>query len=326
MRRTKIEPDNTKPLARGVAMKLNSPLDRRDFLKTSLAGAGLMLTAPLTGLAQTEPVKPRAASDRVLLGKTGIRCSYLAQGTGFNGYRRSSDHTRMGQEKFTRLLRHAFDEGGVNFLDLADLYGSHPFVRNAMQGVPRDRYVVLTKIWPRKEDWNTPSGGAQEEVDRFRRELDTDLIDICLIHCMLNDKWVQEYARIRDELSELKQKGVVRAVGVSCHDHGALKLAAKDPWVDVIFARINHKGGSDYSCDDSVEAVTQTLKTARANGKAVVGMKIFGAGKLTDAPAKDASLRYVIGNNLVDAMTIGMLTTEQVDDTIERINKTLKAV
>lgn len=307
-------------------MKLNSPLDRRDFLKTSLAGAGLMLTAPLTGLAQTEPVKPRAASDRVLLGKTGIRCSYLAQGTGFNGYRRSSDHTRMGQEKFTRLLRHAFDEGGVNFLDLADLYGSHPFVRNAMQGVPRDRYVVLTKIWPRKEDWNTPSGGAQEEVDRFRRELDTDLIDICLIHCMLNDKWVQEYARIRDELSELKQKGVVRAVGVSCHDHGALKLAAKDPWVDVIFARINHKGGSDYSCDDSVEAVTQTLKTARANGKAVVGMKIFGAGKLTDAPAKDASLRYVIGNNLVDAMTIGMLTTEQVDDTIERINKTLKAV
>lgn len=307
-------------------MKLPVTLDRRDFLKTSLAGAGVLLAGPLTGLAQAEPSKPRSATDRVLLGKTGIRCSFLAQGTGFNGYRRSSEHTRMGQEKFTRLLRHAFDEGGINFLDLADLYGSHPFVRNAMKGVPRDRYVVLTKIWPRKEDWNTPSGGAREEVDRFRRELDTDVLDICLIHCMLNDKWQQEYARIRDELSELKQKGVVRAVGVSCHDHGALKLAARDPWVDVIFARINHKGGSDYSCDDTVEAVTQTLKTARANGKAVVGMKIFGAGKLTDAPSKDASLRYVIGNNLVDAMTIGMLTPEQVDDTIERINKTLKAV
>lgn len=307
-------------------MKLSVTLDRRDFLKTSLAGAGVLLTGRLNGLAQTEPAKPRSAADRVVLGKTGIRCSFLAQGTGFNGYRRSSDHTRMGQEKFTRLLRHAFDEGGVNFLDLADLYGSHPFVRNAMKGVPRDRYVVLTKIWPRKEDWNTPSGGAREEVDRFRRELDTEVLDICLIHCMLNDKWQQEYGRIRDELSELKQKSVVRAVGVSCHDHGALKLAAKDPWVDVIFARINHKGGPDYSCDDTVEAVTQTLKTARANGKAVVGMKIFGAGKLTDAPAKDASLRYVIGNNLVDAMTIGMLTPEQVDDTIERINKTLKAV
>jgi aryl-alcohol dehydrogenase-like predicted oxidoreductase len=307
-------------------MKLNSTLDRRSFLKTSLVGAGALLAPRLPGLAgETQPVA-RSASDRVTLGKTGIRCSYLAQGTGFNGYRRSSDHTRMGQEKFTRLLRHAFDEGGINFLDLADLYGSHPFVRNAMKGVPRDKYVVLTKIWPRKEDWNTPSGGAQEEVDRFRRELDTDMIDICLIHCMLNDRWAQEYAGIRDGLSELKQKGVVRAVGVSCHDHGALKLAAKDPWVDVIFARINHKGGADYSCDDTVEAVTQTLKLARANGKAVVGMKIFGAGKLTDPDAKDASLKYVIGNHLVDAMTIGMLTPEQVDDSIARINKTLKAV
>lgn len=306
-------------------MRLDTALDRRDFLKTSLAGAGALLSSSLTGWTQAAAPLPRSASDRVTLGKTGIRCSYLAQGTGFNGYRRSSDHTRMGQEKFTQLLRHAFDEGGVNFLDLADLYGSHPFVRRAMDGVPRDRYVVLTKIWPRKEDWNTPSGGAREEVERFCRELGTDYLDICLIHCLLNDRWQQEYAGIREGLSELKHKGLVRAVGVSCHDHAALKQAAEDPWVEVIFARINHKGGPDYSCDDTVEAVTQTLKRARANGKAVVGMKIFGAGKLTDPEAKDASLKYVIGNHLVDAMTIGMLNTAQVDDTLQRINKTLKS-
>ncbi len=305
-------------------MRLDTCLDRRDFLKTSLAGAGALLGSSLTVWGQGAAPLPRLASDRVTLGKTGIRCSYLSQGTGFNGSRRSSDHTRLGQEKFTQLLRHAYDEGGVNFLDLADLYGSHPFVLRAMEGVPRDRYVVLTKIWPRKEDWNTPSGGAREEVERYCRELGTDYLDICLIHCLLNDRWQQEFAGIREGLSELKRKGLVRAVGVSCHDHAALKQAAEDPWVEVIFARINHKGGSDYFCDDSVEAVTQTLKRARANGKAVVGMKIFGAGKLTDPEAKDASLRYVIGNRLVDAMTIGMLSTAQVDDTLQRINKTLK--
>jgi predicted aldo/keto reductase-like oxidoreductase len=291
---------------------------RRHFIQTTLAGAGLLMTAPLAAAA-----KPRAASDRVTLGRTGIRCSYLAQGTGFNGYRRSSDHTRLGQDTFTRLLRHSLDEG-VNFLDLADLYGSHPFVRTALKGVDRDKYVVLTKIWPRREDWVTPSKSGQEEVDRFRKELDRDQIDICLIHCAVNDKWQEEFAGIRDGLAELKQKGVVRAVGVSCHDHGALKLAAADPWVDVIFARINHKGGQEYSCDDTVEAVTATLRRARANGKAVVGMKIFGAGKLTKPDEKDASLRYVIGNDLVDAMTIGMLSTEQVDDSIRRINQTMK--
>lgn len=295
-------------------------LNRRHFIKTTLAGAGLLATAPrLTAAANG----PRSASDRVTLGKTGIRCSYLAQGTGFNGYRRSSDHTRLGQDKFTRLLRHSLDEG-VNFLDLADLYGSHTFVRTALQGVDRDKYVVLTKLWPRKEDWVTPSANAREELDRFRKELNSEVLDICLIHCMLNDRWKEEYAGIRDGLSELKAKGVVRAVGVSCHHHGALKLAAQDPWVDVIFARINHKGGEAYSCDDTVEEVTKTLKTARANGKAVVGMKIFGAGKLTKPEEKDASLKYVIGNDLVDAMTIGMLSTEQVDDSIQRINQTTK--
>ncbi len=308
-----------------TAMKDFSFCDRRRFLKTTLTGAGLLLTGAGRNWAATPPTRPRSASDHVALGTTGVRCSFLAQGTGFNGYRRSSDHTRMGQEKFTRLLRHGFDQGGINFLDLADLYGSHSFVRNAMKGVPRDRYVILTKIWPRREDWNTPSGGAREEIDRFRRELDTDMIDICLIHCLLDDKWQREYAGIRDGLSELKQQGVVRAVGVSCHHFGALKQAATDPWVDVIFARINHKGGSEYSCDATAEEVAKVLKVARANGKAVVGMKIFGAGKLTDSESKDQSLRYVIGNDLVDAMTIGMLTTEQVDDTLQRINKTLRA-
>jgi len=296
-------------------------LNRRHFIKTTLAGAGLLATAPRLAVAAAGP---KAAADRVTLGKTGIQCSYLAQGTGFNGYRRSSDHTRLGQDKFTHLLRHSLDEG-INFLDMADLYGSHPFVRTALKGVSRDKYVLLTKLWPRKEDWVTPSANAREELDRYRKELDVEMIDVCLIHCLMNDRWRQEYAGIRDGLAELKAKGVIRAVGVSCHHHGALKLAAQDPWVDVIFARINHKGGDAYSCDDTVEEITKTLRSARANGKAVVGMKIFGAGKLTKPDEKDASLKYVIGNNLVDAMTIGMLSPEQVDDSIQRINAVCKA-
>jgi aryl-alcohol dehydrogenase-like predicted oxidoreductase len=299
--------------------------DRRSFIKTTLAGAGLLATTPTWVYGGDAPLaaRPRRAADRVTLGRTDIKASFLAQGTGFNGSARSSDHTRMGQAAFDRLLRHSLDQG-VNFLDLADLYGSHPFVRQTVKGLARDRYVLLSKIWPRRESWNDASGGALQEVDRFRQELGVEQIDICLIHCMMNSQWPEEYARIRDDLSALKQKKVVRAVGVSCHDHGALKVAAAHPWVDVIFARINHKG-KDYAMDDTVEAVTQTLRLARANGKAVVGMKIFGAGKLVKPEEKDASLQYVLGNNLVDAMTIGMLSTEQVDDTVKRVDQTLKA-
>lgn len=299
-------------------------LSRRDFLTTSLAGAGLLATTPAWLRAADGSSSSFKGSDIVPLGKTGIKVSRLAQGTGFNGYNRSSEHTRQGKEKFDRLLHHSIDQG-VTFIDMADLYGSMPFVKDVLKGMKRDKFVLLTKLWPRKEKWVTPSGGAKEELDRFRQELDTDMVDVCLIHCMQNDKWATEYERIRDDLSELKQKKVVRAVGVSCHDFGALKVASQHPWVDVIFARINHKGGQAYSCDASVEEVSAVLKTARENGKAVVGMKIFGAGKLVKPEEKDASLNYVFKNDLVDAITVGMLKTEEVDDTLKRMAQIRKA-
>jgi aryl-alcohol dehydrogenase-like predicted oxidoreductase len=289
---------------------------RRDFLKTSAAGAGLLATAPsLLREAEAAEGNGFKGTDIVPLGRTGINVSRLAQGTGFNGRKRSSAHTRQGKEAFDRLLHHSLEKG-ITFIDMADLYGSHPFVHDIIRGLPRDKYSLLTKIWPRKADWVTPSGGAREELDRFRKELGVDQVEVCLIHCMVNDQWASEYERIRDELSELKDKKVVRAVGVSCHDLGALEVASKHPWVDVIFARINFKGGKDYACDASVEEVSAVLKTARNNGKAVVGMKIFGAGKLIKPEEKSASLEYVFTNGLVDAVTIGMLNPEEVDDTL----------
>ena len=294
---------------------------RRRFLKTGLAGAGLLVTSPRLTLGR-EAARPavKGGADAVTLGRTGVTTSFLALGTGMNGGNRSSDLTRLGQAEFTRILRHGLDEG-VRFLDMADLYGTHPFVREAVKGVPRDRYTLLTKIWPIKEDWVTPSGGAREEVNRFRRELGTDALDICLIHCMLNERWPEELARVRDELSKLKEEGAVRAVGVSCHDHGALRRAADLPWVDVIFARVNHRGGAEFECDDTAEEIAKTLRRARANGKAVVGMKIFGAGKLTRPEDREASLRYVLGNGLVDAMTIGMTAPGQVDDNLRALGR-----
>jgi predicted aldo/keto reductase-like oxidoreductase len=168
-----------------------------------------------------------------------------------------------------------------------------------------------------------PSGGAIEEVNRFRKELNTDLLDICLIHCMTDTKWPDTFKRIRDELDEMKEKGAVKAVGVSCHDLGALKVAASHPWTDVILARINNVG-KEALMDGTPEEVSAVLKRARANGKIVIGMKIFGEGKLTGPEQKDASLKYVFDNELVDAITIGMMKPQEVGDTIRRANKALK--
>ncbi len=124
---------------------------------------------------------------------------------------------------------------------------------------------------------------------------------------------------MRDELSELKEKGVVRAVGVSCHSHVALKKAVTDPWTDYILARYNYKGGADFKMDDSVEDITKTLTTAKASGKGIVAMKVFGEGRLTEPEQKDTSLKFVLKSGLVDAITIGMQSEWEIDDTVERI-------
>ena len=299
--------------------------NRRQFIGTVLAGTGALVAGP--GLSTVHAARRRAGAqqvtDIVALGKTDIKTTRLAQGTGWNGGARSSAHTRLGEKEFVKLVRHSLDQG-IRFMDMADLYGSHPYMRTALNGVPRDNYSILTKIWPREEFWNMPSGGAKKEVNRFRKELNTDVLEICLIHCMQNTQWPETFKRVRDELSEMKDKGAVKAIGVSCHDVGAMKVAATHPWTDVVFARINNVG-KEAEMDGSPEEVAPVLKQARANGKIVIGMKIFGAGKLTSPAQMDASLKFVFENELVDAITVGMMETRQVNDTIKRANKVLRA-
>lgn len=294
---------------------------RRDFMKHSILSASALATSS----AWAGDAKGESAVDRIELGQTGIKVPHVAMGTGFNGYRRSSAQTRAGFKSFQKLVRHGFEQG-LNFFDMADLYGSHPYMKIAMEGVPRDQLVYLSKIWYRGGEGFESTETAKPKVHRFLQELGTDYLDVCLIHCLGNANWTSELDLMREEMAELKEKGVVRAVGCSCHDFGALKVAAEDPWVDVIFARINpHAKSMDVREPERVKEVAATLKKARANGKAVVGMKIYGAGKLVEKEQRDESLRFVWGNGLVDAMTIGFEKPEQVNDTIDHLTQVLKA-
>src|SRR5690606_15917791 len=101
------------------------------------------------------------------------------------------------------------------------------------------------------------------------------------------------------------------------------RVAAEDPWVDVIFARIN-PGKKRMDEDASVEEVANTLRLARANGKGVVGMKIYGAGEWNSEEQRRQSLKYALEGGLVDAMTIGSLSPEQFDDTVRNTESVLR--
>jgi predicted aldo/keto reductase-like oxidoreductase len=160
---------------------------------------------------------------------------------------------------------------------------------------------------------------ARTALERFRHELDTDYIDIMLLHCLMEPEWSEQMKPYMEVLSEAKAKGQLRALGVSCHDFGAMQTAAQTPWVDVILARINMKGGDKAMMDGSREEVEGVLRTAKKNGKAIIGMKIFGEGRLADQ--REACIQYAQELGLIDAMTIGFHTPEQIDDVLRLMHK-----
>ena len=283
---------------------------RRQFIQTGLIGAAAVTTG-FTNLTFDKP--ENMLIDKVKLGKTGLVVPRLALGTGTHGGNQSSDATRMGIENWLKIARRA-RERGMTFYDAADLYGSHANVREILKEVPREKATLLSKIWTRPEKWNQDA--PTKTIDRFRQETGSDYFDIFLLHCMTNGNWQEEKKPYIEALSEAKQKGIVKTVGLSCHNFEALKLAADDPWVDVILARINPEG---LIMDASPEEVMAVLKKAHDSGKGIIGMKIFGEGRMTDDSRREASLRYVIGSQNVDCMTIGMNAPEQVDYAVNRI-------
>jgi aryl-alcohol dehydrogenase-like predicted oxidoreductase len=289
-------------------------ITRRTFLASSaVAAVGLGATVP--AIAAT-PASTPPAPPRVPLGRTGLTLSRLAMGTGVHGGNRQSDQSRMGFERLVALFRHAYSRG-ITFFDLADLYGTHLYFREALRTIPRDRITILTKVWWRYDGPTEPAAEpyrrrvATATLERFRHELATDYLDIVLLHCMTVRNWDQQLQPYMEALSEAKQRRQVRAVGVSCHDLGALNRAAETPWVDVVLARINPRGSH---MDGTPQEVTAALRRIKQAGKAVIGMKIFGEGDLVNQ--KDECMRFAQGLGLLDAMTIGFQRPEQIDDTL----------
>src|SRR3979409_136695 len=175
-------------------------MHRREFLIRSATAAGiawLTSTSIFTALANTALPTKFSASDTVTLGNTGIQTSRLAMGTGTVGSGHHSHQTALGVKGLSDLLLNGYDHG-LRFFDSADSYGSHPHVAEALKHVPRDKVTVLTTTWARDP------ATARADLDRFRRELGTDYLDVCLMHCVTEGDWTERYRGGMDGISAAK--------------------------------------------------------------------------------------------------------------------------
>ncbi len=287
-------------------------MNRREFIHrtTYAAGGAWVHSVPFKKRVFALPGLSRkfSATDTVALGKTGIQTSRLAMGTGTVGFGHHSNQTALGIKGLSDLLLSGYDHG-LRFFDSADSYGSHPHVAEALKRLPRDKVTVLTKTWARDP------ASARADLDRFRHELGTDYLDVCLMHCLTEGDWTERFRGVMDVLSEAKQKGIIRAHGCSCHSIEALRAAARSPWVEVDLVRINPIGSH---MDADPDTVVSVLREMRSAGKGIVGMKILGQGDLRQR--QDEALRYALSLDLLDAFTIGAESRPEQEDLIRRIS------
>lgn len=286
---------------------------RRTFLHHAtrgIAAATLTSHALAKRLAALPAINQKfSAADKVTLGRTGIQTSRLAMGTGTVGVGHHSHQTDLGVPGLSKLLLNGYDSG-LRFFDSADSYGSHPHVAEALKHVDRSKVTVLTKSWARDPN------EMRADLDRFRRELGIEQIDVFLMHCLTEGDWTTRYRPVMDVLEEAKHKGIIRAHGCSCHSIEALRAAAKSSWVDVDLCRINPIGAHMDADPDTVVGV---LKEMKAAGKGIIGMKILGQGALRDR--QDEALKFALGLNLLDAFTIGAESIAEQNDLLRRISQ-----
>jgi predicted aldo/keto reductase-like oxidoreductase len=285
---------------------------RREFLKTSVA-AGALATGTLPAIAAGTK-----ATDTVTLGKSNIKVTRLAFGTGSHG---GAVQRQLGQENFNALVRHAWDRG-IRFYETSDTYdGMHEMLGIALKGIPRDSYQIMSKI-------TTDSGDPHQRFDELRKQANSDYFDIMLLHVQQGTDWPEKSKRWQDAILEAQHKQIIRARGASVHGLPALRQVPQNEWLQVAMIRMNHKGtkmdsdGNYWEATGNVNEVVQHVQGAKKSGMGVISMKLVGEG-VFNREDRQKSMRFAFRNAGVDAVTVGYKSPAEVDEAIENINAAL---
>ncbi len=300
-------------------------ISRRKFISKISIGAGTVLMANAIEAAAALRKPSTNPFQTITLGKSGIKTSMIGMGTGAHGGNRESNLTRMGRKKGVALIEYAY-ERGIRMFDGADSYGSHPFIAEALKSKPREDYTLVSKIWVRPGGIPEPDRpDADVVVDRFRKELNTDHIDILQIHCMVDQNWTDQQKKQMDILQNLKEKSIIRSHGVSIHTLDALNACVTSPWVDIVHSRVNAFGTAmDDKDPDKVLSIVKKIHDAK---KGVIAMKLIGNGNFRNDPEKiEQSLHYVLKSGAVDMMIVGFEEEWQIDDYAKRVENALKSM
>jgi aryl-alcohol dehydrogenase-like predicted oxidoreductase len=288
---------------------------RRNFLKSGLAAGVLAGTGNLTLRAAGGN-----ATDWVTLGKSDVKVTRLAFGTGTMSGRTQRE---LGQEQFTRLVRHAYDRG-IRFFETAESYGEmHKMLGVALKGIPRDSYRLMTKVTTHAD------GNPQAKLDELRTLANTEYFDIALLHYQHVATWPSDTMRWQDGILEAQSKKVVLSRGASVHGLPALRQMPGNKFLEIAMIRMNHKGTKmdaeqfNTNGPGDVPEVVNHVKEVHGQGMGVISMKLIGEGAFTNREDRQAAMKFAFRHAGVDCVTVGYKNTAEVDEAIENLNLAL---
>jgi predicted aldo/keto reductase-like oxidoreductase len=292
-----------------------SPVSRREFLKASLAVGTVSSVGALPLQATTGK-----ATDVVTLGKSGMQVTRLAFGTGSNnGYVQAE----LGQKEFTRLVHYAYDHG-IRFFETAEAYVTPAMLGEALKGIPRDSYRLMTKV--------TTNEGADphKRFDEMLRTSQTEYFDIMLLHWQHTADWASETGRWQDGILEAQSKKIIRTRGASVHGLPALRQMPGNKWLEVAMIRMNHNGTrmdgptyEDNNNPDHRDEVVEQVKQVKRDGMGVISMKLIGNGAFTRHEDRQAAMRFAFKNAGIDCAAVGFKSTQEIDEAIDNMNLAL---
>ena len=288
---------------------------RREFLQTGLAAGTLAVSGSLPLIAQRG-----SATDMITLGRSGVKVTRLAFGTGTVS---GQVQRELGQDGFTRLVRYAYDRG-IRFFETSESYDEmHRMLGIALKGIPRDSYQLMSKVTTR--DGVNP----QQKFDELRRLANTEYFDIMLLHWQHTATWPADTARWQDAILEIQSRKVVLSHGASVHGMPALRRVPGNNWLQVAMIRMNHTGKSmdaeDYATQGpgKVAEVVTHVQEVRKQGMGVISMKLAGEGSF-DREDRRKAMTFALRNAGVDCVTVGYKSPAEVNEAIENLNLALE--
>lgn len=243
---------------------------------------------------------------RIKLGNTDIEVSRLC----FGSLTMTPFQAGLSVSDGAYLIEYAYNKG-INFIDTAEIYENYDYIKLALKGIKREDFVISTKSYAYTEEM------ARESLDLALKELDTDYIDIFLLHEQESIHTVRGHFDAIEYFLKQKEKGKIRSIGISTHRISGALAAKQVKEIEILHPIVNKKGIGIQ--DGNIDEMIEMLRKVKKVGKGIYAMKPLGGGHLIKEAT--SSFNFVKNIDVIDSIAIGMQSTTEIDANIELLEK-----